>query len=503
MGLARMASSMRFGVLGRARETAYLLAASQRERRVPSWPIGRIERLQQRRVRATIEYAYANVPFYRRTLDDQGLAPRDFVSARDLERLPLIDGSMLAANSDDFTATRYRHQGREVFNTSGSTTGIRKRICWDHGSLMRRFARGERDRIVITRLAEEHWTAAMLREFVTSERARTVASRLLGIGSEAHQRLQILPADFSSRTMRVIGGERTLIPRRPLHYHHLSPTAPFPVAAAQIRAIKPRIVYSFGSYVEQFLRYLSDCGTTIPMPRLWVYLGDAVSGAARELADELGCRLYSVYGAMEAGTIGFQCERRDGFHLNVDLCALRVVDGDGRTLPAGEPGEIVISSLENRGTVLLNYRIGDRGILSDRPCPCGRSLPLLASFEGRRSEMIRLPDGRTVSSLMLEGLFRAELRRTLQAQIEQVGSSELRWHIVPLASTDLEELRRAFAARAAQTLGTGTTLTLQFTNEIARTSQGKFRRAVVNWNATGNTIGAGAEPDGPSHGTAD
>lgn len=117
--------------------------------------------------------------------------------------------------------------------------------------------------------------------------------------------------------------------------------------------------------------------------------------------------------------------------------------------------------------------------------------------------MIRLPDGRTVSSLMLEGLFRAELRRTLQAQIEQVGSSELRWHIVPLASTDLEELRRAFAARAAQTLGTGTTLTLQFTNEIARTSQGKFRRAVVNWNATGNTIGAGAEPDGPSHGTAD
>jgi phenylacetate-CoA ligase len=472
-------SFLPFGGIARVKQTAYLLAASQLERRVPWWPIERIEWLQRRRVRATIEYAYANVPFYRRALDDHGLAPRDFVSARDLERLPLIDGSMLAANPDDFTAQRYRHEGREVFNTSGST-GVRKRICWDHGSLMRRFARGERDRIVITRLAGERWSATMLREFITSEPARSTASRLLGVDSEAHQRLQILPAGFSSRTMRTIGGERSLIPRRPLHYHNLSPAAPFEVAAAQIRAIKPRVVYSFGSYVEQFLRRLADRRADVPMPRVWVYLGDMVSDAARELADELGCRLYSVYAAMEAGTIGFQCERRDGFHLNVDLCALRVVDADGRTLPPGEPGEIVISSLDNRATVLLNYRIGDRAMLTKRPCPCGRSLPLLASFDGRRSEMIHLRDGRVISSLMLEGMFRVELRRTLQAQIEQLRPGELRWRIVPFASADREELRRAFAARAAQTLGTGTTMTIQFTEEIARTSQGKLLRAVVN-----------------------
>ncbi|HXJ78870.1 MAG TPA: hypothetical protein VMS64_09335, partial [Candidatus Methylomirabilis sp.] len=247
-----------FGALVRARQTASLMAASVLERRVPWWPIERVEWLQRRRIRATIEYAYENVPFYRRALDERGLAPRDFRSHRDLERLPLIDGSMLAVDPDDFTAQRYRHEGREVFNTSGSTSGVRKRICWDHGSLMRRFARGERDRIVITRLADERWTATMLREFITSEPVRTLAARLLRVDSEAHQRLQILPAGFSSRTMRTIGGERSLIPRRPLHYHHLSPTAPFEVAAAQIRALEPRVVYSFGSYAEQFLRHLAD-----------------------------------------------------------------------------------------------------------------------------------------------------------------------------------------------------------------------------------------------------
>ena len=139
----------------------------------------------------------------------------------------------------------------------------------------------------------------------------------------------------------------------------------------------------------------------------------------------------------------------------------------------------MISALDNRGTVLLNYRMGDRAVLAERPCPCGRSLPLLASFEGRRSEMIRLANGRTVSSLTLEGLFRGELRRTLQAQIEQLDTGELRWHIVPSASADRDELRRAFTARGRLALGADTPLTIQFTDHIASTNQGKFLRAVV------------------------
>jgi len=224
-----------------------LLALDLVERTVPWWTTARIERLQSRRVRATMAHAYAEVPFYRRALDRLGARPEDFHGARDLERLPLIDGSDLAANPDDFTAATFRHRDREVFSTSGSTTGVRKRICWDHPSLMRRFARGERDRAVIVALAGENPFANVLRELITSEPGRTLAARLAGVDSDRHQRLQILPAGFSSRTMRVIGEEHSLVPRRPLHYHHLSPAAPFEVAAAQIRAIRPRIVYTFGS----------------------------------------------------------------------------------------------------------------------------------------------------------------------------------------------------------------------------------------------------------------
>ncbi len=164
-----MPASRPLGALARARQTAWLLGLNQVERTVPWWPRERLERVQRRRVRAAVEHAYTHVPFYRRALDELGATPADFTRVQDLERLPLIDGRDLAAAPDDLTATPYLRTGREVFSTSGSTSGIRKRICWDHPSLMRRFARGERDRTVIVGLAGERWTANMLRELTTRD----------------------------------------------------------------------------------------------------------------------------------------------------------------------------------------------------------------------------------------------------------------------------------------------------------------------------------------------
>src|SRR5262245_22473774 len=118
-----MGSSGSLGVLARARQTAYLLGLNQVERTVPWWSREHLERRQRRRVRAALEHAYGHVPFYRRALDEIGARPADFTSARDLERLPLIAGRDLAASPDDLTATPFRHADREVFSTSGSTSG--------------------------------------------------------------------------------------------------------------------------------------------------------------------------------------------------------------------------------------------------------------------------------------------------------------------------------------------------------------------------------------------
>jgi phenylacetate-CoA ligase len=475
--LRRTAGGAKGARAARWESTALVALIARQERQVPYWPVEKIRALQHQRLRQVVAHAFETVPFYR-ALQQDGFDPDSLRTVADLSSLPMIDGSDLAHDPMPFVCDAYRSQGREVFKTSGSTSGLRKPIFWDHASLLLRAARGERDRRVIARLSGERWSAMIAREFLTTE-LRHFMARMAGIDTGSHQRLLILPADFSSRTQRTIYSEKSLIPRRPVHYHHLPPTVPFKVAVAHVRAIRPRVVLSFGSYVDQFLHYVHASGESLPMPRLWVYLGDRISPGARALAEELGCRLYSVYGAMEAGTIGFQCEERTGFHLNTDLCAIRLVGERGEDLPPGESGAVVISPLDNRAMVLLNYRLGDRATLSKEPCPCGRTLPLLTQMEGRQSEMIRLGDGREVTSITIEAMFSALLRRTLQAQLAQDAPGSLCWRVVPVAGQDREALEKAMKERGLSVFGSDTRLEVHFVDRIPLTGAGKFLRAVV------------------------
>jgi phenylacetate-CoA ligase len=216
-----------------------------------------------------------------------------------------------------------------------------------------------------------------------------------------------------------------------------------------------------------------------PLPRVWVYTGDMVSPETAILAERHGCALYSIYATTEAGGIGFQCERREGLHLNVDLCCVRIVDELGRTMPDGEDGELIVSTLGNRAMALLNFRIGDRGRLATDPCPCGRGLPVLARLDGRHSDAVTLADGRRLSSLYVEGLFRIELRAARQVQLVQRDPRTICWRLVTHTGTDREQLRAALIKRGRDVLGAGTQLAVEFVEEIAPTGEGKSRRVIA------------------------
>ncbi len=62
--------------------------------------------------------------------------------------------------------------------------------------------------------------------------------------------------------------------------------------------------------------------------------------------------------------------------------------------------ELVITHLENFVMPFIRYKIGDRGILSEETCKCGRGLPIIKSLEGRTSDMLVTPSGKKVHSLL-------------------------------------------------------------------------------------------------------
>ena len=59
-----------------------------------------------------------------------------------------------------------------------------------------------------------------------------------------------------------------------------------------------------------------------------------------------------------------------------------------RPLGPGEKGELVFTCLTKRSTPLLRYRTRDISLLSEDPCPCGRTIRRMQRVTGRTDDML-------------------------------------------------------------------------------------------------------------------
>jgi phenylacetate-CoA ligase len=133
----------------------------------------------------------------------------------------------------------------------------------------------------------------------------------------------------------------------------------------------------------------------------------------RELLMSMGAKdpeILSTYGFTEARVAWLEClvedtiENTSGYHLYPDLHIFEIVNPDtGEPVGDGESGEIVITNLGWRGSVVIRYRTGDYangGIVWD-PCPdCGRSIPRLTTNLTRLSDQSRLNLGKVKGTLV-------------------------------------------------------------------------------------------------------
>ena len=438
------------GRVRRCLNTGAVLARAAVERALPFWDPRWIERLQRRRVRAIARHAYATVPFYRRAMAERGLVPDDIRDVADLAQLPLLESAHVRRHVADFLSSEYDVASLHVLESSGSSSHVRARVYWDALTIVHKLAHTARDRAVLDRLVA---------------------------GGDARRRLYIFLDDGATMTLLSWWDAATMLPRAERSV--LRPDQPFEAALERLRTLKPDVVFSFGSYADGFFRFVQSRGLKFPVPRVWMYGGDALDPGGRALIEnEYGCTTYSTYQTVETGRLGFQCEERAGFHLNVDLCAVRLVDEQGRPVPPGQEGEVVISNLHNRAMVLLNYRLGDRAVLSREPCPCGRSLPVIDYIAGRTTEVIQLGGGREISSFVVRNLFRRELERALQVQIVHAQPGRFTWRLVPFSAADRAPLAEGLVERGRQMFGPDVDIGVEFVEAIAFGPGGKVRALV-------------------------
>lgn len=168
-----------------------------------------------------------------------------------------------------------------------------------------------------------------------------------------------------------------------------------------LRKIRPDVLIGMPTFVYHVLHQAADEGVRCENLRRIVLGGEKVPDGMRlklrNLALELGAReidVVTTYGFTEAKMAFAECpvpvdQTPSGYHLYPDLGVVEVVDPKtGDPVPNGQPGEIVFTPLDSRGTVVLRYRTGDYidGGLTYEACPhCGRQMPRLAGKISRSS----------------------------------------------------------------------------------------------------------------------
>ncbi len=429
--------------------TAYLAYRARQQARVPFLPQEEIIRRQRKRLHEMVAYAYRHVPYYRETMRARGLTPDDFYTVEALERLPIIERSAVQEAPERFRS-EIIPQDRLLYTHSSGSMGIPIEVWHDHRAVLENASHGERQRAIYTRFIGQalgyRETVLISIASVAGDTQGLVASRLALPRALRIQRQYLKMADSFEHNVR------------------------------EIQRFRPHVLHSHGSYLNAFFPYLYAHGITFPSLKLVTFSSDNLfPGARRLIEEEFGLPVFGTYQTIEAFQIGFECEAKRGYHLNIDLYPLRIVDEAGRTVPPGETGEVVISNLVNRGTVLLNYRLRDLAVLSTEPCPCGRNLPLLACIEGRNDEFIPLASGgrahpTTVRTLLI---IHPEICQ-FQVLILPRYTCDVRLIVRP--GCDREALERSLRADWQQRFGEALRLRhIHYVREIPRPPGGKPR----------------------------
>ena len=98
--------------------------------------------------------------------------------------------------------------------------------------------------------------------------------------------------------------------------------------------------------------------------------------------EKFGMIIRQAYGTADIRCLGYECMKRNGMHVPDDKIVEIVDPNSGKQVGPGKTGEIVATTFD-KVYPLIRFGTGDLSILSETPCPCGRTTPRLIKILGR------------------------------------------------------------------------------------------------------------------------
>ena len=247
-----------------------------------------------------------------------------------------------------------------------------------------------------------------------------------------------------------------------------------------LNAFRPHYFYGYVSMVDQYASYLRRNSIELSFrPNAVITTSEVLTQAHRvNMQQAFSCRVYNEYGCGEIGTIAHECEA-GSLHINAENILIEIFEGD-RLCGPGERGEIVVTELNNHMMPLIRYRLGDFGVLSPKPCDCGRTLPVLEEVTGRAYDLVYNREGQLFHAEYFMYMFEEVKSKGLGVrsfQVVQDSYDHFTIRVVP-DSTYGEATRELIRQRFRDGYGDYATIDFVEVAEIARRASGKMQLIV-------------------------
>jgi len=109
----------------------------------------------------------------------------------------------------------------------------------------------------------------------------------------------------------------------------------------------------------------------------------------RELFDAHGIMARQGFGTADTEMLAYECAEASGMHLLEDAITQVCDPTTGEPLPNGQIGELV-ATVHNRTYPMIRFSSGDLTVITDEPCPCGRTSARMLGWRGRADEVTKV-----------------------------------------------------------------------------------------------------------------
>lgn len=333
--------------------------------------LSEIQKINWEKRKKIVEYAYENIPFYKRFYNEQGFNPSNLIEEKDWNKVPILKKEYVRRYHNEFINPKLQ---RKFFTRSstGGSTGTPLVIYYDN-----RF-------------------------------------KYEILGWRAFQWWNISPADNVGIVHRRVGTSfiKSFMNRAlwwPTKRAYLNATS---MTEKEIEKFVKEIInhktiwlQGYVGALERIADYIIAHNVQInSLKMVWSTSAPLYKNVRVKMEKAFNCKIMDQYGSNEILNIALQCPQNEHLHINYDYVHVETIDGDNNIITE-EEGEILVTNLTSYVFPLIRYTLGDRGFLISKKCKCGINLPLMKTVKGRVSDSLYTPSGLYIDGNYLNSVF--------------------------------------------------------------------------------------------------